>query len=936
MVCFLPRVGSSQHTLETLAEGMPQIESSPFAQPLAWVTRCVVRWPKPVLIGCVLVAAAALSCSVACLEFRTSRLDLVDPDCDYGQCWLNYVEAFGHQDDAIVVVEGDDTVDVIAALDEISLGIAGRDHLFHSVVARLDLTKIKAKGLYYLSREQLAQVDHYTASLEPICRDGWGSLAVGAQLHQLSARLPAVAGAPADDLRVAALVGHLDRFATGLGAALAEVPEYRSVWPTVPALDQAAASSVPEYLLAEEGRLGFVLLRLRADESDFEAGAAAIDSLREVVADVQRQHNGVSIGLTGLPVIETDEMRGAQATANRAMWLSLVGVTLLFVISFGGWRHPGLAIAALTMGVLWSIGYATLSVGHLNIFSVSFGVILIGLGIDFAIHFVARYLQLRRDTPECEAALVATAGSVGPGILTGAVTSAIAFFAATLTDFQGIVELGWIAGGGIVMCCAAALVALPAMICLLDRRNNATRPAPPMLQIASVTDRLVSRPRTMLFVVVAVGVVLAPGLSRVWYDHNLLNLQAKGVESVELERQLLGQSDHSLWYAVSVCDTPAQLFQRKQQYEALETVTRTEEILSALPSDVGAKTVLVSRVATRLHELPPKPPYIPVEENVRDLAAAVAATARQLVSIGGGQQCAAKLGEVSRQLSVLPSGEVHRRLSAWQQAMAEELLERLHTIRRVANPVPPVLDDLPSEFVSRFVNARGQYVLRIYGDGELWDMGPLGRFVSDVKRVDPLATGQPVWTYEASKQMKSSYQVAAVYASLAIFVVLLLDFRNLRDTLLAVLPVALGMFHLLATLGWLGIPLNPANMIVLPLILGIGVDDGVHVVHDFRRQRGRYRLSNSTAMAVLVTSLTTMVGFGSLMIATHRGQESLGRVLVIGVAWCLIDSIVVLPAVLKLVGRPAEQPDEYDLAEPTIAVDDVAPEAEETPARQAA
>ena len=915
---------------------MPHIESSPFAQPLAWVTRCVVRWPKPVLAVCLVVAAAALSFSIACLEFRTSRLDLVDPHCEYGQCWLNYVETFGHQDDAVVVVKGDDTADVIAALDDVSLGIGGRDHLFHSVVARLDLSRVKSKGLFYLPREQLTQVDHYTASLEPVCRDGWHSLAVGAQLKQLSSRLPAVTGAADADPRVAALLGHLDNFADGLSGALADDPEYTSVWPTVPALAEAAAKSVPEYLLAEQGRLGFVLLRLRADEADFEAGAEAIDVLRQVVADVERDHASVDIGLTGLPVIECDEMRGAQDTANRAMWLSLVGVGLLFVMSFGGWRHPGLAVAALTVGVLWSIGYATLSVGHLNIFSVSFGVILIGLGIDFAIHFVARYLQLRRDNADCGEALVATAGSVGPGILTGAVTSAIAFFAATMTDFQGVVELGWIAGGGIVMCCAAALVALPAMICLMDRRRSGTRPSPPMLQIASVTDRLVSRPRTVLFAVSAAAILLAPGLSRVWYDHNLLNLQAKGVESVELERQLLGQSDHSLWYAVSICDTPAELIERKKQFETLETVTRTEEILSALPTGAADKTGLISTIARRLHELPPKPPYIPIEESVDDMVRTVATAARQADSIAGGQRCAAKLGEVARRITALPTSDVHRRLSAWQQAMAEELLERLHAIRRVAHPAPPTLDDLPQEFVSRFVNDRGQYVLRIYGDGELWDMGPLGRFVSDVRRVDPVATGQPVWTYEASKQMKSSYQVAAVYASLAIFVVLVLDFRNLRDTLLAVLPVSLGMFHLLATLGWLGIPLNPANMIVLPLILGIGVDDGVHVVHDFRRQRGRYQLSNSTAMAVLVTSLTTMVGFGSLMIATHRGQESLGRVLVIGVAWCLIDSLVVLPAVLKLVGCPAAEQNEYELATPAVEDDEVAAGVMEIPTRQAA
>ncbi|MEZ6068892.1 MAG: MMPL family transporter [Pirellulales bacterium] len=915
---------------------MPQIESSPFAHPLVWVTRCVVRWPKPVLVGCVVTAVAALALSVACLDFRTSRLDLVNPDCDYGRCWLNYVETFSHQDDAVIVVEANEQTDVTATIDDVARELLGRDHLYHSVVARLDLAPLKSKGLYYLSAEQLGQVDNYTAALEPVCRDGWNALAVGAQLHQLESRLSAFRQVPATDPRSAALIGHLDRFAGGLSAALADEAEYVSVWPSVPALTTGAAGNVPEYLLADEGRLGFVLLRLKADESDFEAGAAAIDTLRGMIDGVKRKHPGVEIGLTGLPVIECDEMRGAQNTANRAMWLSLVGVALLFVVSFGGWRHPGLAVATLAIGVLWSVGYATLSVGHLNIFSVSFGVILIGLGIDFGIHFVARYLQLRRDDVACEEALVATAGSVGPGILTGAVTSAIAFFAATMTEFHGIVELGWIAGGGIVMCCTAALVALPAMICLMDRYATASQTSPPILQIVGVTDQLVGRPWTVVIVSGIAAVLLAPGLGKVWYDHNLLNLQADGVESVELERELLGQSDRSLWYAVSVCDSPAELFQRKARFESLESVSRTEEMLSALPSGCEEKSATVARIAARLDELPPKAPYIPVDENVAELAASVATASRQVAAIDGGHACAAALGDVARRLAALPSGEVHRRISAWQQAMADELLQRLRAVRGAANPALPSLDDLPQEFVARFANDRGQYVLRVYGNGDLWDMGPLGRFVSDVRSVDPQVTGQPVWTYEASKQMKTSYQVAAYYASVAILIVLVLDFRNLRDTLLAALPVALGMFRLLATLGWLGIPLNPANMIVLPLILGIGVDDGVHVVHDFRRQRGRFQLSNSTAMAVLVTSLTTMVGFGSLMIATHRGQESLGRVLVLGVAWCLFDSLVVLPAVLRLVGCPQEEVDEGTAAQAVTAPDDTITTVEPLPARQAA
>jgi predicted RND superfamily exporter protein len=151
--------------------------------------------------------------------------------------------------------------------------------------------------------------------------------------------------------------------------------------------------------------------------------------------------------------------------------------------------------------------------------------------------------------------------------------------------------------------------------------------------------------------------------------------------------------------------------------------------------------------------------------------------------------------------------------------------------------------------------------------------------------------------------MQSSYIHAAIYSALAVAIILMLDFHSLRLSLLAMAPMALGLLQLLGVLGWLGIPLNPANMIVLPLILGIGIDDGVHVVHDFLGRSGPYRVSRSTASAVVLTSATTMVGFGSMMLARHRGLQSLGQVLTLGVLCCLVTSLAGLPALLSCLGR---------------------------------
>ena len=210
---------------------------------------------------------------------------------------------------------------------------------------------------------------------------------------------------------------------------------------------------------------------------------------------------------------------------------------------------------------------------------------------------------------------------------------------------------------------------------------------------------------------------------------------------------------------------------------------------------------------------------------------------------------------------------------------------------------------MPAALRSRFIGQNGRHLLRVFARGDVWDTDRLADFVGALETVDGDVTGHPVQTYYASRQMQGSFIKAAGYSMIAVSVVLLLDFRRIRLWLLASLPMLLGMLQMLGILGWLEIPLNPANMIVLPLILGIGIDDGVHVVHDYLQRRpGTYRLTNSTAVAVTLTSATTMIGFGTMMFATHRGLRSLGQVLTLGIFCCLLSSLLLLPPLLSRFG----------------------------------
>ncbi len=542
--------------------------------------------------------------------------------------------------------------------------------------------------------------------------------------------------------------------------------------------------------------VALVAMRLTEPPDAVAGNAAAIDQVRLQLDSLAAQYPDVRLGLTGLPVIEDDEMRLSTTSTVQAGALSLLGVTGLFAVALGGLRHALLGVLSLTIGLAWTMGYITWMVGHLNLLSMAFGAILIGLGIDFAIHYLSHYLDCRPRCRDAQTAAIQTAAAVGPGILTGAATTSCAFFAAGLTHFTGVAELGIIAGGGILLCAVATLTVLPCLIVLLEPGWAARLPVP--VPMSPWLTPLLRQPHALLGTSVLVTVGLVAALPRLEYDHNLLNLLPPELESVALERELAASSDRSVWFAVSMCRSREQLQARKAMFEQRPSIERTEDVLTAM-----------------------------------------------------GNQ-----------------GSV----------------------------------EIPAPIKARFIGRNGWLALRVYGRGELWDMDDLSRFVTDVREVDREATGKPIQTYEASREMQRSYWHAALYALIAIMILLILDYWAVLPALLALLPVIAAMGQTFGILAILQIPLNPANTIVLPLILGIGIDDGVHVMHDYLRQpQGRYRLSNTTASAIVLTSLTTMVGFGSLMVSEHLGLASLGRVLVIGVSCCLFTSLCLLPAILTLI-----------------------------------
>jgi len=947
---------------------------------LRGITRWASTHPKFTLAVTIGLATICVGITIALLDFKTKRADLIDPKAPFHQRWLNYTKSFGESSDIVVVVEADEPGKIKLVIDDLGSRLTRESELFSNVLYKIEPGQLAEKGLYYLTPEQLDSGLERLQAFRPIAQGNWDLIQLDSLFERLLDQIRDHRTKPTSQ-DAQPLLRHVTLLSTSLVRFLADRNDFRSPWPDLLPGNQWLRDEAKQvtYFLNDRGTMGFlkVFPADRLEESD--GPSRSIDRLRQLIAKVSIDHPAANISLTGIPVLENDEMRKSQFDMFKASLISVAGVGLLLFLGFRGIRHPLLALLMLAVGMSWTFGYTTVAVGHLNILSVSFGVILIGLGIDFAIHYLARYLQLRHEGESLLPALLETSSGVGTGIVTAAVTTALAFFCATLTSFLGVAELGIIAGGGILLCAVATFLVLPALVTLADGRVE-PRMLPTPFQAVALRQLTARYPViVMLLSFLVIGFLGSCALSwkdgritlEVDYDYNLLNLQAEGLESVQVQKRMFQEPRGSLLYAVSLADSPAEARRLRAKFEMLPTVDHVEEMGSWLPTQPLSQIQLrVQAFAAELSWLNNQPPKFS-DPNPRIVGTTVEEFFKEIrnlehpMAVDASQAIDAFLDEFEK----LSTDSQIAFLNQYQQHMLTALLGQFQALLYAADSEPVTLDDLPSELRSRFVSPRGKWLVQVYPKDQIWDIQPLSRFVADVRSVDMDVTGTPLQNYEASRQIMDSYQTAAIYALAIICLVLLigflgrdhamlatllplvlilivtvgisahlgrieidlpvvaaayavmtltlaalLDFRSLRETLLAIFSPLAGGLLMFGVLALLGVDLNPANLIVLPLVLGIGVDNGVHVIHDFRMQRHRYQTSSSTISGVVLTSLTSMIGFGSMMVAAHRGLYSLGLVLVIGVGSCLFVSMVTLPAILTIVSRYGRNKDR-----PTVA-----------------
>ncbi|MBI3759201.1 MAG: MMPL family transporter, partial [Deltaproteobacteria bacterium] len=593
------------------------------------------------------------------------------------------------------------------------------------------------------------------------------------------------------------------------------------------------------------------------------------------------------------------------------------GLIALLVIPFRGVVEPLFTIIALLTGVAWSFGFTTLVVGHLNLLSAVFTSVLAGIGINFPIHLMARYDEARRRGVAMPDAVELAVVNTGTGVFASACIMALAFLMPMFTDFKGIAELGLVSAAGLFMCLISALLVFPALVALRDRGLPVRKPR--MLSIAprrSLLEKLFARPKIIVGVTTAATLGALFLVRGVRFDQNVLKLQATDVEAVRFENTLLHDSGQSSWFAVALAPTRAAADKKAAALRKLPEVTDIETISTYIPDHQQAKRSLLNGLGKKLSP-------IAIRTGARGDKAALM---RELSGLAGRLEPMSHYdtsGSLLKTVGLVQSAITRLKkdanaFAAYEHRMASGLADALATLKPQLSPGEITEQNLPPILRQRFIGKSGLYVVQIYPKGDIWEDAPLQHFIDALRTVDRDVTGPPVQTFNLATVMRHGYERAAMLALIAVFIFVFLDFRNLRDTLLATVPLVFGGAWLLEAMPLLGWEFNLANLFAVPIIIGMGVDNGVNMLYRWREERDKSSLILSTAVgkSVTVCSLTTIVAFAALITASHRGISSLGWVLSVGVTFILVATLIVLPAMFELLGsriQRAEQEAEVEI-----------------------
>jgi hopanoid biosynthesis associated RND transporter like protein HpnN len=598
-----------------------------------------------------------------------------------------------------------------------------------------------------------------------------------------------------------------------------------------------------------------------------------------------------------------------------------VSIAAVLIILWLALRSPRIIIAAVisvACGLAYSAALGLFLVGALNLISVAFFVLFVGLGVDFGIQFSVRYRAERHDIGDLRPSLVSAARKAGGPLALAAAATALGFSAFLPTAYRGLSELGQIAGPGMIIAFLTSITLLPALLQVL---NPPGEPRPMGFAAMAPVDRFLQRHRVpVVAVTLAVVLLLSPLLAFLPFDFNPLHLQNPKAGPVATFLELRRDPATGANAIEIVAPDLAAARADAQRVAALPQVAQARTLADLIPSDQDKKLALIRQMAAAIeHPLNPAQTQPPPsdQDNIAALQS-TAATLSQFAALGGsGGDAATRLAGLLTQLAQADPTARQRA----EAAVAEPLKLSLAGLREALKAQPINVATIPPDLKQQWLTPDGRARVQVLPKGDPDDTGVLRDFVRAVMTLEPSATGPAVLLYEAGNTIVRAFVEAGIFAFAGITLLLWITLRRIIDVLMTLVPLLLATVVTLELCVILDLPLNFANIIALPLLLGVGVAFKIYYIMAWRR--GRTALVQSTlTRAVIFSAMTTATAFGSLWLSSHPGTSSMGQLMALALVSTMMAAVLFQPA---LMGPPrdvaAEEPTPQPAAlEPALPV----------------
>jgi hopanoid biosynthesis associated RND transporter like protein HpnN len=871
-------------------------------QVLAWWVSLTHRYALMLVLLATIATGVLLYYTVNNLGINTDTAEMLSETLPFRRNYQAFKTAFPQYDDAMLIVIDAETPELAQdASKTLAAQMARETDLFSLAYLPGGDDFFQKHGLMYLSPAQLEDLADNLARIQPFL----GRLTRDQSLRGLFSMLTAAVHAVMDGEEVD-LTAVFDRVQEALEAGIHQ-QQYSLSWQEL----MLGGDLTPD------DRRRLILAKPRLDYSELLPAETAMKAVRHLAEKLHlTEAHGVRVRITGDAALEYEELLSVSRGAGIAGILALIMVGIVLFVGLGSLRLVVSALVTLIMGLIWTASFAAAAVGHLNLISVAFAVLYIGLSVDYAIHFCLRYKELIQQSVPHASALQHTARDIGSSLVFCSITTATGFYAFIPTVFEGVAELGLISGTGMFVSLIANLTVLPALLTLIPLAPRAERTKKEEKRVvATLLSLPIRHARSVRIVALTLGIVATLLLPYVSFDNNPMNLRDPDSESVITFKELLTQGRNSPWTLTVLASNSEEASRYADTLGDLEPVEMSVTLDKFVPAYQDEKLAIIEEigliVGTELMEVGPgKPPAPAAEIAALGKFSTVLDKFINTKNDNPLTNAARRLyNTLNRFLVGLKAQDFSSRdqmLKDLQTSLLGSLPTRLHALNISLEADRVSKNDLPEELVGHWVASDGRYRVAIFPRENLNDAGAMRRFVDAVKKVAPNATGFPVIYLEAGDAVVKAFQQAFSLALIAVTVLLVILLRPKSDVILVMLPLILAGALTGAASVLLNIPFNFANIIALPLLLGIGVDSGIHMVHRMRAAppANGQMLQTSTARAVLYSSLTTICSFGNLAVSPHRGMASMGVLLTIGIGFTLLCTLVVLPA-LMIMGKQA-------------------------------